>query len=98
MDRLGRGYSFDALRVKLLRAPKKQGVVTSYRSIKRKLKKPPEFAMQRMVFLCTGLDDDDYETIQVPERKEVTFGVDIARLADWLEEEATGQRRLPGVG
>ena len=43
-------------------------------------------------------EDGPVFTIQVPERKEVTFGVDIARLADWLEEEATGQRRLPGVG
>jgi hypothetical protein len=27
----------------------------------------------------------------------VTFGVDIAKLADWLEEGFTGQKRLPGV-
>jgi hypothetical protein len=30
----------------------------------------------------------------VPVRKEVTFGVDIAKLADWLEEDDTGQKRL----
>ena len=95
MDRLGRGYSFDALRVKLLRAPKKQGVVTSYRSIKRK--KQEDLSMARCMHLMTGLDDG-YETIRVPEQKQVTFGIDIAKLADWLEEDATGQKRLPGVG
>lgn len=95
MDRLGRGYSFDALRVKLLRAPKKQGVVTSYRSIKRKKKE--DLSMARCMHLMTGFDDG-YETIQVPEQKQVTFGVDIAKLADWLEEDMTGQKRLPGVG
>ncbi|SCC92336.1 hypothetical protein THIX_20386 [Thiomonas sp. X19] len=34
---MGRGYSFDALRVKLLLAPKKQGIITSYRAIRRKM-------------------------------------------------------------
>jgi hypothetical protein len=79
------------LRVKLLRAPKKQGMVTSYRTIK-KLKRQSDMGMQRFC-LATGFDDG-YETIQVPEQKQVTYGVDIARLADWLEEEATGQQRL----
>jgi transposase len=91
IDRVGRSYSFDALRVKLLRAPKKQGMVTSYRTIK-KLKRQSDMGMQRFC-LATGFDDG-YETIQVPEQKQVTYGVDIARLADWLEEEATGQQRL----
>jgi transposase len=94
MDRLGRGYSFDALRVKLLRAPKKQGVVTSYRSIRRKKTEDP--AMRDFMCLATGADD--YETIPVPEPIQVTYGVDIARLADWLDEDSTGQKRLPGVG
>lgn len=94
MDRLGRGYSFDALRVKLLRAPKKQGVVTSYRSIKRKKKE--DLSMARMYLMSSF--DGGYETVQVQEQKQVTFGIDIAKLADWLEEDATGQKRLPGVG
>lgn len=94
MDRLGRGYSFDALRVKLLRAPKKQGVVASYRSIRRKKTEDP--AMRDFMCLATGADD--YETIPVPEPRLVTYGVDIARLADWLDEDSTGQKRLPGVG
>jgi hypothetical protein len=42
--------------------------------------------------------DDDYETVQVPERKLATFGVDIARLDEWIEEDLTGQKRLPCVG
>jgi hypothetical protein len=28
----------------------------------------------------------------------MTFGVDIAQLADWFNEDLTGQKRLPGVG
>lgn len=97
IDRLGRGYSFDALRVKLLLAPKKQGVATSYRSVRRKKAQDStrEFAMYRMMSLAT--DAEEYETVKVPQRKIVTWGVDIAGLADWLEEDATGQKRLPGV-
>lgn len=38
--------------------------------------------------------DDGYEAIQETVQ-EVTFGVDLTRLADWLEEEFAGQRRLP---
>lgn len=45
-----------------------------------------------------GSGDDGSETIQVPERNLVTFGVDIAKLEEWIEEDLTGQRRLPGVG
>ena len=41
--------------------------------------------------------DDGYETVQVPEFKLATFGVDIARLEEWSEEELTGQKRLPGL-
>jgi hypothetical protein len=40
---------------------------------------------------CTA---DEYEAVQVPQRRIVTWGVDIASLANWLDEEATGQRRL----
>lgn len=32
--------------------------------------------------------------VKVPERRQVTWGVYLSRLADWLEEEQTGQRRL----
>jgi len=84
--------SFEALRVKLLLAPKKQGVVTSYRSIKRKKQQVP--ALGRFTLGKTDLDDE-YETTQVQERRIVTFGVDIAKLADWLDEEMTGQEKLP---
>lgn len=41
--------------------------------------------------------EDEYETVQMTERKMVTFGVDIAKLVNWLEEDLTGQKRLPGV-
>lgn len=37
------------------------------------------------------------EMVQVPERKLATFGVDIARLEEWIEEDLTGQKRLPGL-
>jgi hypothetical protein len=37
------------------------------------------------------------ETVQVPERKQATFGVGIARLGEWIEEDLTGQERLPGL-
>jgi hypothetical protein len=40
---------------------------------------------------------DGYETIQEEFREEVIFGVDLARLTDWLEEEFTGQKKLPGL-
>lgn len=42
--------------------------------------------------------DDNYETVQVSERKLATFGVDIAKLEEWIEEDLTRHRRLPGVG
>jgi hypothetical protein len=89
--------SFDALRVKLLMAPKKQGMVTSYRSIRRKKPAEPqgpalaEFALARAYVMH---EEPQYEVVKVSERRPVTWGVDLGRLADWLEEEQTGQRRL----
>lgn len=68
---------------------------TSYRSIRRRKKEEP--AMARNMCLMTN-GDDGYETVQVPERKLATFGVDIAKLEEWIEEDSTGQKRLPGVG
>jgi transposase len=95
IDRSGRGYSFEAIRVKLLLAPKKHGVVTSYRSIKRKKRENSNFP-QLMTY---SIDcDDGYETVKVASRQTVTWGVDIARLADWLDEQETGQQRLAGIG
>jgi len=97
IDRLGRGYSFDALRVKLLLAPKKQGVVTSYRSVRHKAVQASSreefmtYAMSRATF------DDGYETVQVKGSRQVTWGIDLNKLAEWLEEDTTGQKRLPGV-
>lgn len=41
--------------------------------------------------------EDRYETVRVPERKLVTWGVDITKLDSWLEEQETGQARLPEV-
>lgn len=88
VDRMGRGYSFDAIRIKLLLAPKKEGAVTSYRSIKRKKVSndafTPEFSRMTSFSPHTGGDDRD-EIVQVPERRQVTWGVDLARLADWLD-------------
>ncbi len=85
---MGRGYSFDAIRVKLLLAPKKEGVVTSYRSIKRKKVSSEafswEFSRMTNFSLHTG-GDDRYEIVQVPERRQVIWGVDLAKLADWLD-------------
>ena len=60
----GWGDSFEAIRVRLL-APKKQGIITSYRSIRRKKKEEP--AMAR--YMCLMGSDVGYETVQVPERK-----------------------------
>lgn len=37
------------------------------------------------------------ETVQVPERKQATLGVGVARLEEWIEEDLTGQERLPGL-
>jgi transposase len=94
IDSVGRGYSFEALRVKLLRAPKKQCVVTSYRTIRRK--RAQELSMGRYMELASGFDDG-YETIRVPVQKQVTYGIDLAKLLDWREEDASGQKRLPGL-
>ena len=93
-ENVARRVDIAVMRVKLLLAPKKQGMVTSYRSIRRRKKEEP--AMAR--YMCLMGTDDGYETIQVPERKLVTFGVDIAKLEEWIEEDLTGQKRLPGVG
>ena len=38
--------------------------------------------------------DDNYESVQVPERKIVIFGVDIAKLEEWIEEDLTGGVRI----
>jgi hypothetical protein len=52
--------------------------------------------LQRALSLM-GNFGDGYETIQEEFREEVIFGVDLARLTDWLEEEFTGQKKLPGL-
>ena len=82
IDRLGRGYSFDALRVKLLLAPRRQGVVTGYRSIKRKrassLAEP--YRQARAEITTTA-----YEIGNEEEQKTVELGIDLTLLADWLE-------------
>jgi hypothetical protein len=82
IDRIGRGYSFDALRVKLLLAPKKQGIVTSFRSIKKKRKA----ADGAIGYFTSYSGDDEYE--KVPERKMVTFGVDLSKLEEWLKQQS----------
>ena len=51
--------------------------------------------MARYMF-ASGNFEVEYEIVQGPERKIVSFGVDIAKLADCLEEEMAGQKRLPG--
>lgn len=80
IDRIGRGYSFDALRVKLLLAPKKQGVVTSFRSIRKR--NAPSGAAG---YFASYRGNDEYE--QVPEQKTVIFGVDLVKLENWLESQ-----------
>lgn len=82
--------AFDALRVKLLLAPKKESAVTSYRSIRRKKASDP--SIHRFMSFMT--EDDEYETVKVLERRLVTWGVDIAKLADWLEEQ---ERQVSGA-
>lgn len=86
IDRLGRGYSFDALRVKLLLAPKRQGVITSFRSIKRK-KTTKNLAMPSYSLARAGIPVDDYEICNVEEQKMVELGIDLTKLADWLESQ-----------
>jgi hypothetical protein len=61
IDRIGRGYSFNALRVKLLLAPKKQGIITSFRSIKKRRQSADE-SIGRAMFYVGGYDD--YETVK----------------------------------
>lgn len=41
--------------------------------------------------------EDEYETVKVPVREAVTYGVDLAKLAEWLEEEFSGRDVTPGV-
>lgn len=93
IDRIGKVYSFDVLRVKLLLASMKQEIVTGYRSVWRRKPEPPmpEMVMARSFMM---LHTEQYEEVSVPERRQVTWGVDLSRRADWLEEERTGQRRL----
>lgn len=74
--------------MKLPLAPKKQGVVTSFRSIKKK-RKAADNSIGFALFSGGG-DDDEYETIKVPERKTVTFGVDLTKLEEWL----SGQEKV----
>lgn len=95
IDRLGRGYSFETLRVKLLLAPKKQGIVTTYRSIRRKKASEDDGRVFMMHNTARMADfEDRYETVKVPERKMVTWGIDITKLDEWLEEQETGQWKL----
>lgn len=90
IDRIGRGYSFDVLRVKPLPAPKKWGIVTGYRSVRRRKSEPP-MAEMAMTWSFKMLHTEQHEEVKVPERRQVTWGVDLSRLADWQEEERTGQ-------
>ena len=50
-----------------------------------------------MSFSNGMIDDGCYETIQQPVREMVTLGVDLEKLADWLEMEFTEQKKLPGL-
>jgi transposase len=93
IDRLGRGYSFDAIRVKLLLAPKKEGIVTSYRTIRKRRQENPATREFMAFSRVSSFSDDGYEEVQVPERRLVTWGVDIAKLADWLEEQEKQAKR-----
>ncbi len=69
--------------MKLLLAPKKEGVVTSFRSIKRSRQQ----SNSDIVGFARMIDFNDvYETIQVPERRTVTWGIDLDGLAIWLKE------------
>ena len=43
-----------------------------------------EFAMARSFMM---LHTEQYEEVKVPDRRQVTWGVDLSRLADWLEED-----------
>lgn len=84
IDRIGRGYSFDTLRVKLLLAPKKTGIITSYRNIHRKKAVADENIC--LMSFSKGFEDE-YETVKVPVREAVTHGVG---LAEWLGEQDAG--------
>jgi len=44
-----------------------------------------------------GEKSTGWETRRRVEVKLATFGVDIARLEEWIEEDLTGQKRLPGL-
>ena len=93
IDRIGRGYSFDALRVKLLLAPKKQGIVTSFRSIKKR-RQSSDGSIGYAMFYVGGYDE--YDTVKVPERKTVTFGVDLEKIEKWLAIQNLNHPQLAG--
>jgi len=66
-------------------------------SIRKKLKsKVPSGSIG--YFTSYSGDEDDYETVQVQDRRMVTWGVDISKLEEWMEELETKQIRPPGVG
>ncbi len=67
--------------------------MTSHRAIKRKKQQGP--AIARYPYLA-GNVEDEYEIDGVVKRKVVTFGVDVASQADWLNEAMTGRAGLPG--
>ena len=73
-------------------APKRQGMVPGYRSIKRQAAKREA---QFWGFIST-FDECDEVIEKVPTQKMVTFGVDISQLDAWLEKDLTGQEGLPG--
>lgn len=47
-----------------------------------------------LMSLASGFDDC-YETLHKQFHEAVIFGVDLTRLADWLEDEFTGRRGCP---
>lgn len=79
MNRLGRGYSFEALRAKILFT---EGV----HKIKRPRfeRKVPEYTMGRMVSFHTGRMDDMLPSTRNAER-EINYGADISTLARLIE-------------
>lgn len=65
---------------------KKQGIVTSYRTIRKHRRSSglEELGRYSMV--------GGYEETRVPQRRVVTWGVDIERLADWLAKQGDASR------
>ncbi len=90
IDSLGRGYSFDALRVKMLLAPKRSGVVTSYRTIRRK-KAAGNGATRMFMDYASVSTFSDLEEVRQAERHDAVFGVDLAHLGEWLDAQEGGQ-------